>query len=204
MLRSMQTGLKFHLWLCISLKGVNGWHTALKKALSWTILYKWNYIYFSLNGLAKSFFQRWFEHVWIGLDITSMITTPTSRFPCVSPPYFQGLLFFSLRHFYSSQMLTSSWPTHATTWLEASSYDQLKMPTMYFVKWPTCTLKKTDQRVLSLKLLLSIAVGKDRSPSTGLICKYWLGHLPSLASPTLCLLSRSYWTLHERLSVIRR
>ena len=39
---------------------------ALKKALSWTILYNRHYMYFSLNGSARSFFQRWFEPVWKG------------------------------------------------------------------------------------------------------------------------------------------
>ena len=33
-------------------------HISAKKALSWTILYNRTYLYFSLNGPAKSFFQR--------------------------------------------------------------------------------------------------------------------------------------------------
>ena len=52
---------KLSVSLCESLfKGVTHWlKSALKKALSWTILYDRNYIFFSLNCPARSFFSTY-------------------------------------------------------------------------------------------------------------------------------------------------
>ena len=59
-----------------------------KKTLSWTILYKRNFLYISLNGPAKSFLQRWFEPVWIGLQAVSNQFANFIQFWDENDPYF--------------------------------------------------------------------------------------------------------------------